>query len=335
MTSGIAYYEYYINDTKIETSNQGTWTPNNLSPNSVNNVKVIVYDNASNSATSINTPVTTKGELKAPDIQISGATRNGYYIGDVTVSVRDTSDSTKTRVNKIKVTGAGSERTITGTSGSFTITADGTYTISAWSEDANGNRSDTTTKPAFTRDIIPPSSSNITFQSKTSNTITVIANAQDATSGIKNYTYQYKETSTNDADNQWKTATTTGANYTYPSSMITTGKTYDLRVIANDNAGWTKVSNKITVNTNTAPEVQEVTYVSKTTSSITIKARATDAQNDALTYTMYVSTDNSNWTQKTTSSSVTSGTTVTLTANELAEYTYYYIKVRATETNSR
>ena len=117
--------------------------------------------------------------------------------------------------------------------------------------------------------------------------------------------------------------------------MITTGKTYDLRVIANDNAGWTKISNKITVNTNTAPEVQSVTYVSKTTNSITIKSKATDEQNDALTYTMYVSTDNTNWTQKATSSSVSSGTEVTLTANGLAEYTYYYIKVRATETSSR
>ena len=117
--------------------------------------------------------------------------------------------------------------------------------------------------------------------------------------------------------------------------MITAGKTYDLRVIANDNAGWTRASEKIIVVINSAPVVRTVTYVSKTTNSITVKARATDEQNDALTYTMYVSTDNVNWTQKATSSSVSSGTEVTLTANGLTEYTYYYIKVRATETNSR
>ena len=73
-------------------------------------------------------------------------------------------------------------------------------------------------------------------------------------------------------------------------------------------------------------------YVYKTTSSITIKAKATDAQNDALTYTMYVSTDNTNWTQKATSSSVSSGTEVTLTANGLAEYTNYYWKIDVSDT---
>ena len=197
-----------------------------------------------------------------------------------------------------------------------------------------GNRSETVAL-TLQRDATPPSSSNITYQSKTLNRITVTANGQDVTSGIKNYTYQYKETSTNDADNQWKTATTTGASYTYPSTIITTNKTYDLRVIVNDNAGWTKASNKVTIVTNTAPVVKEVNYSSKTTNSITITARATDTENDALTYTMYVSTDNTNWTQKATSSSVSSGTEVTLTANGLAEYTYYYIKVRATETSSR
>lgn len=86
---------------------------------------------------------------------------------------------------------------------------------------------------------------------------------------------------------------------------------------------------------NTAPVVEEVNYSSKTTNSITVTARAVDAQNDELTYTMYVSTDNVNWIQKATSSSVASGTTVTLTANGLAQYTYYYVKVRATETYSR
>ncbi|MCI8397260.1 MAG: hypothetical protein HFJ52_06520, partial [Clostridia bacterium] len=78
-----------------------------------------------------------------------------------------------------------------------------------------------------------------------------------------------------------------------------------------------------------------ITYKSKTTNSITVTAKATDAQNDKLTYTLYTSTNNSTWTQKATSSSVSSGTEVTLIANGLTEYTYYYVKVRATETNSR
>ena len=293
---------------------------------------MIVYDNAGNSATSINTPVTTKGELKAPDIQISGATRNGYYIGDVTVSVRDTSDSTKTRVSKIKVTGAGEERTITGTSGSFTITADGTYTINAWSEDANGNRSDTTSKPSFTRDATAPSSSNLKEASHTKDTITVSATATDATSGIKSIQYQYKLTSTNDADNQWITATTqTSTNYTYPSTMITTGAIYDLRIIVTDNAGWTKKSGKITVNTNKAPTIT-ASYASKDTNYIKINATGKDEDGDKLTYKLYVSTDGTNWgTAKATLSNQTQGTQVTLTASGLVPYTEYYWKVDVTD----
>ncbi|MCI8396290.1 MAG: hypothetical protein HFJ52_00950 [Clostridia bacterium] len=331
-TSGIAYYEYYINNAKIETRDQGTWIPNNLSPNSINNVKVIVYDNAGNSKASINTPVTTKGELKAPNIQVNGTTRNGYYIGTVTISVSDTSESTKTRVSRIKVTGAGSERNITGTSGSFTITADGTYTISAWSEDASGNKSTTTTKPAFTRDATAPSTASVKETSHTKNTITVLATAADATSGVKNIQYQYKLTSTNDADSQWTTAVSQiGKTYTYPSTKLTAGKTYDLRIIVTDNAGWTKKSSKITVNTNTAPTIT-ASYASKDTNYIKINATGKDADGDKLTYKLYVSTDGTNWgTAKATLSNQTQNTQVTLMASGLSEYTEYYWKVEVTD----
>ncbi|MCI8397096.1 MAG: hypothetical protein HFJ52_05610, partial [Clostridia bacterium] len=101
---------------------------------------------------------------------------------------------------------------------------------------------------------------------------------------------------------------------------------------AEDNSNGTSA---VIPSANTAPVVQSVTYKEKTTNSITVTARATDAQNDNLTYTLYTSTNNSIWTQKATSSPVSSGSTVTLTASGLSQYTYYYLKVRATETSSR
>ena len=121
------------------------------------------------------------------------------------------------------------------------------------------------------------------------------------------------------------------------------GKTVYIRVIVTDGAGNVGKSAEDSSNgtsavipkANKAPVVKNITYVSKTTNSITVTAMATDADNDDLTYTIYTSTNNSTWIQNETSSSVSAGTTVTLTASGLSKYTYYYVKVRATETSSR
>ena len=342
-TSGIAYFEYYLNGTKVATQNTATWTPTNLTPNQTYNVSVIAYDQAGNpSIQSSTVPAITKGQLLPPNINISGNTRNGYYIGTVTITVSDTSDSTKTRVSKIKVTGAGAERTITGTSGSFTITSDGTYTISAWGEDASGNRSSITTKPAFKRDATVPKPTLGTPTTNSNGTIKVTATANETGgSGVKSYEFQYKQ-----AGGSWtrkQLITSTASSYTYTYTGMGDGKTVYIRVIVTDGAGNIGKSAADNANgtsavipiKNTAPVVQTITYKSKTTNSITVTAKATDAQNDKLTYTLYTSTNNSTWTQKATSSSVSSGTEVTLTASGLSQYTYYYVKIRATETTSR
>ena len=330
-TSGIKQYEYIFNGKVLATKTTNTVNITGLIPNQTYNVVVRVTDNAGNPKESVATTATTKGELLAPNVSISGTTRNGYYIGTVTVKVNDTSASGRSRVARIKVSGAGTVRTITGTSGSFTITSDGTYTISAWSEDASGNKSTTTTKPAFTRDATAPSST-ITYKSKTANTITVQAGGADATSGVKDYTFQYKEASTNDADSQWKNAKTqTGTGYTYPSTMITSGKKYDLRVIVTDKAGWTKASSKTSVQLNRAPTIT-ASYASKDTNYITIKATGKDLDGDKLTYKLYVSTNGTTWgTAKATLSNQTQGTQVTMTASGLTKYTQYYWKVEVSD----
>ena len=74
------------------------------------------------------------------------------------------------------------------------------------------------------------------------------------------------------------------------------GKTVYIRVIVTDGAGNIGKSaednsngtSAVIPSANTAPVVQEVKFSSKTTNSITVTAIAKDAQNDNLTYTLYI-----------------------------------------------
>ena len=74
------------------------------------------------------------------------------------------------------------------------------------------------------------------------------------------------------------------------------GKTVYIRVLVSDGAGNTGKSAEDSSNgtsavipkKNTAPVVETVTFVDKTTNSITVSARATDAENDELTYILYI-----------------------------------------------
>lgn len=207
--------------------------------------------------------------------------------------------------------------------------------------DAQNNQSTATTKPAFTRDATAPTPTLGSPSTNSNGTIQVTATANETGgSGVTSYEFQYKE-----AGGNWtrkEVVNSTASSYTYTYTGMGDGKTVYIRVLVTDGAGNTGKSAEDSSNgtsavipsANTAPVMQNVTYSSKGTNYITVQVMATDAQNDALTYTMYISTDGSNWTQKATSSSTSAGSTVTLTANGLSEYTYYYIKVRATETST-
>ncbi|MCI8519638.1 MAG: hypothetical protein HFJ51_06275, partial [Clostridia bacterium] len=162
-TSKVARYEYWINGSKYGENNAGVYDANTgLNPNGTYSIVVKVYDNAGLSQDSIATPVVTKGELLKPRVTPSGSTRNGYYINTVTILLADTSAANTTRVVRIKYKiNNGAEQTITGTSGSFQITADGAYTITAWSEDNQGNRSEVNTLSAFTKDQTAPNAPTV------------------------------------------------------------------------------------------------------------------------------------------------------------------------------
>ena len=112
-------------------------------------------------------------------------------------------------------------------------------------------------------------------------------------------------------------------------------------MVVTDKAGNEKESNTITAKTllsNKAPVISSTSLNSKTTNSITINARATDANGDKITYELYTSTSSSSgFSRKATSAQTTSGNQVSLTATGLSQYTtyYYYIIAKDSYTQTK
>ena len=85
-----------------------------------------------------------------------------------------------------------------------------------------------------------------------------------------------------------------------------------------------------TESSNTAPEIALNEVNTRTSSSISINAKATDENNDNLTYKLYTSTEQTGtYSLQQTSNATTQNTAVTLTASNLSQYTTYwwYIEV--------
>lgn len=125
-TSRIAKYEYYINGSKAGENTNGTFLASNLTPKQTHTVVVKVYDNAGLSTESTQTTATTKGELLTPNIEVSGTTRNGYYIGTVTVKIKDVSSNSRAVKARVKRTNTSPEEeyTLSNKEASFQITTD-------------------------------------------------------------------------------------------------------------------------------------------------------------------------------------------------------------------
>ncbi|MCI8620757.1 MAG: hypothetical protein HFJ50_02860, partial [Clostridia bacterium] len=134
---------------------------------------------------------------------------------------------------------------------------------------------------SFILDKINPS---VTIQAGTgtTNSIQVNIKASDA-NGIKSYKYEYKLQS----ETTWKTATFSNNSYT----NLSDGKTYDLKVTVTDGAGRTNSAQTTgtTQVANTAPRDLTTWCSSRTTSSMTIQAKAYDDDTPAqtLTYNLY------------------------------------------------
>ncbi|MCI8620380.1 MAG: hypothetical protein HFJ50_00635, partial [Clostridia bacterium] len=175
-------------------------------------------------------------------------------------------------------------------------------------------------------DKINPSVS-ITAGTGTTNTIPVTIKASDA-NGIKSYKYEYKLQS----ETTWKTATFSNNSYT----GLSDGKTYDLKVTVTDGAGRTNSAQTTgtTKVANTPPYNLTTNCSSKTTTSMTIRARAydNDSPSQTLTYKLYWGGSNTAMDTKTG----TSGNYVTFTTKTgLAEYTTQTYSWRVEVTDSK
>ena len=117
--------------------------------------------------------------MQAPTIDLSGTNQNGYYKGTITVNLAEREAGTGATNIKYKLNN-GAEQTINGTSGSFTIEQDGTHSIEAWTQDNEGNKSNSS-NANVTKDTTGPSVS-LSVGIPTETTIPVTANATDAVS---------------------------------------------------------------------------------------------------------------------------------------------------------
>lgn len=123
----------------------------------------------------------------------------------------------------------------TADSTSITITTDGKSVVYARTVDNAGNKSDVKQTDAW-KDAVPPPAVNLTFVSKTENSVTVNTSGggTDATSGIAKYVFEYKESTAS----SWTTSieqTSLPSSYEYTG--LTAGTTYNFRVRIIDNAG--------------------------------------------------------------------------------------------------
>ena len=258
-TSGIAGYYFYVDgelkNSEINTS--GTYEVTGVSPNKSYAVYVEAVDVAGNRKKSTSITVATKGELYAPQISILGANQvNGYYTGNVTVTIQDSAGEDVTGASQIRytVTGANqiAETTVNGRTATFTITTDGTSTITAQAVSSTGNVSETSTQ-TLSKDATPPSAASIALSGEAGETsISVTANGADELSGIASYEFQRSTTSSTEGFTSVGTITSNENSCSYTYEGLTAGTTYYLRVIIKDVAGHITPSTAITVNTKEA-----------------------------------------------------------------------------------
>ena len=307
-------YIYYVNGEQKGESDSNSYTISGLADGESYKVKVEVVDKAGNTNSveqSIETKTvpagTTSGAITFTNPVWSGATASIKVSTNTGYQIEYQKNSHTGSWTKIASGG-----TISGLSHNTTVYARLTDGINA-GDYATASIKDTV-EPTVT-----VKSSNVTY-----NSATLTATASDAQSGINNYKFYLGST---------LKSTQAGNSFNYTGLAENT--TYTLKVIVTDKAGNTKeASTSIKTGiSNVAPQIASVTYSTKTTNSLSIKARATDGNSgDKLTYTLYTSTSQSSgFTSKATVSNQAPGTEVSLTATGLSQYTYYYYYVTVSD----
>ena len=323
-------YTYYIKTTTGNTYEQkasngsASYTFTGLTQGATYDIKVEVQgDKAGNKgegSTQGTTGKVTSG-LEQGAITFGGTTWSSNK-ASVTVST-NTSYTIEYQINSIngQWTTIANGRTVTGLKHGDTVYARLTDGINAGQHAS-----------ASITDGIAPTVSSFTVTAYDTTSITVSAKATDNQSGIYSYQFQYKLSTASNYTTA-KTTVTSNGTCTYKYTGLADDTTYNLRVIVTDKAGKTsnKTATQKTVDANVGPVLASAAFSSKTTSSIRVTARATDANGDRLTYRLYTSTSqNGTYTQKATTSASQSST-VTLNATGLSNYTTYWWYVQVSD----
>ena len=240
-----------VNITETDIANGGTFV---IAADGRWTVKGYTYDKAGRKSVVAEGIIITRDMVNptanAPKVSSGTKGESSYYRSNVTVQMNGASDVTSP-IQKITYTITGTAKgngTVAGQSvttnqavnigeteiannGTFTIEADGTWTVTAYSYDYSGRKSSASTRLVFTRDTVAPTISNLTTSNPGYDSVDVRVTASDGTSGLASSgTYEYL------ANNVSK-GSTTASSYTITGlSQLTT---YTIRAVVKDKAGNT------------------------------------------------------------------------------------------------
>ena len=241
-----------VNITETDIANNGTFV---IAVDGRWTVKGYTYDKAGRKSEIATGIVVTRDMVnptaKAPTVSSGTQGEASYYRSNVTVKISG-SDVTSFQKMTYRVTGtAKGNGTVAGqnvtnnqavnigeieiaNNGTFTIEADGVWTVTAYAYDKSGRKT-SSTNLVFTRDTVAPTITSFTGTARGASTINVSVVASDALSGIgtANSTYTYYQGSTSKG---------TSASSTYRYTGLAAITEYSLKVIVKDKAGNTKES---------------------------------------------------------------------------------------------
>ena len=240
-----------VNITETDIANGGTFV---IAADGRWTVKGYTYDKAGRKSVVAEGIIVTRDmvnpTINTPTITSGTQGEASYYRSNVTVRISG-SDVTSP-IQKITYTITGTAKgngTVAGQSvttnqavnigeteiannGTFTITADGKWTVTAYSYDYSGRKSAVSSSLVFTRDTVGPTISSFTRTARAASTINVSVSASDALSGIgtTSSTYTYYQGSTSKG---------TSASNTYQYTGLSAFTSYTLKVIVKDKSGNT------------------------------------------------------------------------------------------------
>lgn len=161
----------------------------------------------------------------------------------------------------------------------------------------------------------------ISNKSYTSFTISASGSSKNSTS----LTYELKIDDTS-------YETKSGETVSWDITGLTPGQEYTYIIIAKDGIAEKKKTGKVKILENNTPTIVTSTLKSKTTNTLTISAKATDAEGENISYKLYTSlNENGTYTEQELKSDVVSNREVTLNATNLTQYTDYYWYVTASD----